>query len=52
MAYNETSDSFDYQEGDLSDATISTIVKAFIVIGQFVVLIVLIMLYNWIKKKV
>ena len=42
----------DYTESDLSNSVIDTIVAAIIVVGQFVTIIVLIFLYNWMKKRV
>lgn len=42
----------DYEEGDLSNSVIDVIVTALIVIGQFATIVVLVWLYNWVKKKV
>ncbi|MCJ7768166.1 hypothetical protein MUP79_07225 [Candidatus Bathyarchaeota archaeon] len=39
----------DYTEGNLSDSIIDTIVKVVITVSTFATLIVLIMLYGWLK---
>jgi len=41
----------EYTEGDLSASVIDTVIKVFIIIGQFITLIVILLLYNWMKKK-
>jgi len=46
MAYNAS-----YSEADLSASVIDSIIKIFIVVGQFIILIVIILLYRWAKKK-
>lgn len=46
MAYNQT-----YSDSDISAVVIDTIVKVFILISSVATLIVLVVLYNWIKKR-
>jgi len=46
MAYTAS-----YTEADLSASVIDTVIKVFIIIGQFITLIVLLLLYNWMKKR-
>lgn len=46
MAYNSS-----YEESDIAEATINTLVKALITVGTLVTVIVVVMLYAWIKKK-
>lgn len=41
----------DYTESDLSNSIIDTIVKVIITVSTFATLIVLIMLFNWMKKQ-
>lgn len=40
-----------YDEADLSSATIDAIIKAMIIVGQFVTLIVLLLLWGWMRKR-
>lgn len=46
MVYNAS-----YEEGDIAEATISTLVKALVTVGTLVTVIVVVMLYVWIKKN-
>jgi hypothetical protein len=46
MAY-----SADYEEADIAEATINTIVKMIITVGTVIVVIVLLLLWGWMKKK-
>lgn len=41
----------DYTEADLEEASINTIAKAIISVGGFIVIIVLIFLFAWVRKK-
>lgn len=41
----------EYSESDLSASIIDTIVKAIIVVGIFTTLIVLVLLWGWLKKR-
>ena len=41
----------DYTEADLSSSLIDVIVKAVITVGIFATLIVLLLMWNWMKKK-
>lgn len=47
MAYNQQ-----YEEGDIAEGIINFIVKGIIVVGIFAVLIVLVLLYGWFRKKI
>lgn len=40
----------DYTEGDLSSSIIDTIVKVIITVSTFATLIVLVLLFKWLKK--
>lgn len=42
----------DYTEGDLSSSIIDIIVKVVITVGIFATLIVLILIYNFVRKRV
>lgn len=42
----------DYSEGDLSSSIIDVIVKAVITVGIFATLIVLLLMWNWMKKRI
>jgi hypothetical protein len=42
----------DYTESDMSASIIDTVVKVLILFGTFATLIVLIMLFVWVKKKI
>ena len=46
MAYNAS-----YEEGDIAEAVINTIVKALITVGTLVVVIVVVWLYTWVRKN-
>lgn len=46
MAYNAS-----YAEGDIATATVNTIVKAVLTIGTLITVIVITMLYVWLRKK-
>ena len=46
MAYNSS-----YEEGDIAEATINTLVKGLITVGTLITVIVVIMLYAWVRKK-
>lgn len=48
MAYNGTD--FEYTEGDVATSAVSGLAKAFITIGSFVTLIILVLLYKWFRK--
>jgi len=41
----------DYAEGDLSNSIIDTIVKVIITVSTFVTLIVLVLLWGWLKRN-
>ena len=41
----------DYTEGDLSASVIDIIVKGILTVGTFVTIIVLIMLYNYVRRR-
>lgn len=41
----------DYTESDLNSGIIDVIVKVILVVGTFITVIVLLMLYSWVKKK-
>jgi len=40
-----------YDEADLSASVIDTVIKVFIIVGQFITLIVILFLWAWLKKK-
>lgn len=46
MAYNAS-----YEEGDIAEAVINTIVKAVVTIGTLITVVVVVMLYNYVKKR-
>jgi len=46
MAYNSS-----YEEGDIAEAVINTIVKGLITVGTLVVVIVVVWLYTWVRKN-
>jgi len=46
MAYNAS-----YDEGDISEGVINTIVKGLITVGTFATLIVVVVLYTWARKN-
>lgn len=41
----------DYTEGDLSASVVDTIVKAIIVVGTFITIIMLVFIWNFLKKR-
>lgn len=41
----------EYDEADLSASVIDTIIKVFIIIGQFITLVVILFMWAWAKKK-
>ena len=41
----------DYAEGDLSSSVVDIIVKGILTVGTFVTIIVLIMIYNYVRRK-
>ena len=47
MAYNAS-----YDEADIAEATINTIVKVLITIGTLITVVVVVMLYSYVKKKI
>jgi len=47
MAFNAT-----YDESDLTEATVNTIVKGILTVGTLIVVIVVVSLYVWLKKKI
>lgn len=47
MAYNAS-----YEEGDIAEGVINGLVKGFITIGSFATLIVVVLLYKWVRKNV
>lgn len=46
MAYNAS-----YEEGDIAEATINTLVKGLVTVGTLVTVIVVVWLYAYIRKK-
>lgn len=42
----------DYSEGDLSSSIVDIIVKVILTIGTFITIIMLVLIYNFLKKKV
>lgn len=46
MAYNSS-----YEEGDIAESVINTLVKGLITIGTLVTVIVVVMLYAWVRKN-
>ena len=46
MVYNAT-----YDEGDLGESVVNTIVKAVLTIGSLITVVVVIFLYVWVRKK-
>lgn len=46
MAYNAS-----YEEGDIAEAVISTLVKALVTVGTLVTVIVVIFMYGWVKRN-
>ncbi len=46
MAYNAS-----YTEGNIAEAVINTIVKAVVTIGTLVTVVVVVMLYTYVRKK-
>jgi len=46
MAYNAS-----YEEGDIAESVISTIVKMLVTLASLVTVIVVIMLYTWFRKR-
>ena len=43
---------FTYDEADIAESAVNTIVKVFIAIGIFITIIVIAVGYRWIRKKV
>jgi len=41
----------DYTESDLSASIVDTIVKVILVVGTFITIIVLVMIWNFLKKR-
>ena len=41
----------DYTEGDLSSSIVDIIVKVVLTVGTFITIIVLLMMYSYLKKK-
>ena len=46
MAYNAS-----YSEGDIADATVDTIVKAVLTVGTLITIVVVSMLFVYVRKK-
>jgi len=46
MVFNAT-----YDEGDLSESIVSTIVKALLTVGSLITVIVVVGLYVWIRQR-
>lgn len=47
MSYNAS-----YEEADIAEAVINTIVKALITVGTLVTVVVVVFMYQWVKKRV
>lgn len=41
----------DYAEGDLSNSVVDIIVKGILTVGTFITIIVLLMIWNFLKKR-
>ena len=46
MAYNST-----YDEGDIAESVVNTIVKGLITVGTLVTVVVVVALYVWIRRR-
>ena len=46
MAYEAT-----YEEGDIAEAVINTIVKGIITVGTLITVVVVVMLYTYVRKR-
>jgi len=46
MAFNAS-----YDEGDITEATVDTIVKVFLTIGTLITVIVVVGIYTWVRKR-
>lgn len=47
MAYNAT-----YTEANIADATVNTIVKAILTIGLLITIVIVAVMYAWVRKRV
>lgn len=47
MAYNAS-----YNEGDIAESVVNTLVKGLVTVGTLITVIVVVFLYNWIRKNV
>lgn len=46
MAYNSS-----YDEGDIAESVVSTLVKGMLTVGTLITVIVVVALYVWIRKR-